>query len=38
MVATWNLESVLIDNSLSKHVLGCASENLELSGRSLMEM
>jgi hypothetical protein len=29
---------IIIINMLSLHVLGCASENLELSGHSLMEM
>jgi hypothetical protein len=29
---------IIIINVLSLHVLGCATENLELSGHSLMEM
>jgi hypothetical protein len=29
---------IIIINILSLHVLGCAAENLELSGHSLMEM
>jgi hypothetical protein len=29
---------IIIINTLSLHVLGCATENLDLSGHSLMEM
>jgi hypothetical protein len=33
-----NLVVIIIINILSLHVLGCATENLEFSGHSLMEM